>query len=191
MTFTSGVQGESVGWKRGCHFGAGLLGDGTSLSAVELVGISSKILINLNHFPQIQPCMCTMNRRFHLPPPLLNLNPVCSHSWNPAFVMSADHPSWVTETFPGAGKCWLSYKAQDPDYSQLSLLLAMLCVWQIHHEKSLDAVGMWKVGHGGFRPHCDQGISKRSIISQSKWLQVHCDQILAITMEIKDLLDGW
>jgi len=37
-------------------------------------------------------------------------------------------------------------------------------------EMCFDVVGSWKIQCSGFGPHCDQGVSKCNVISQSKWL---------------------
>ncbi len=110
--------------------------------------------------------------------------------WNVALVVSADHPSKVTDTLPGAfcsnAVSTIQSMNRRTSYSYL------LFQWVYMFDKPIvemdfDVIGTWKVRSCRFRPHRNEGVSIGDIISKSERLEVCC-QLLHCQMQTNNRL---
>jgi len=107
--------------------------------------ITSALIV---HFPSFTSIQCTV-----IP-------------WNPIFVVSTDHPSWVMETFPGAASNSYKLILAKMRWHTLTVITSfrpfICCTNSLH----LHIVGFWKVCGCWFWSYGGERIAKGWVISE-------------------------
>lgn len=95
---------------------------------------------------------------------------------NPIFVVSADHPSCVIDTFPGAAFAGTYYLVSLFCFEEITITYNYFSfnlfhiIYELIMEMYLDVVGTRKVRASRFRSHRDKSISECKIIGKCQGL---------------------